>query len=612
MKFSKKFLIAILGFALFTQIFSCKENIINDIKEQSKTKDIEELVIDNNFDWSLTRDVEANIGIYENMDSKTGLPFVVVELSDMSTDNILFKGVTDESGKLSTSFTIPTSSSYILVSTSFKDTIVPVLNNQINCEFATEWVNLNGTLQSNKMSYRRAASNLLTNGDFELKTYDSTNSYYDSKQGLDTWLVMKGDGKKKVYGFPTTENSNGVFKLQNEKSSAYVLQNIDGISGGKKYTFSVSGKIVKNKDDDNDFVAYLMFYSKLNTSLEAAYYFNEFDTKWETKSATVTAPKDAAYAKVLLYISNKAKKNSVILWDDITLEVQGDKDNDGVDDSQDDYPEDNTKAFNNYYPSSSKYATLAFEDLWPGKGDYDFNDLIIDYRYNSITNKDNKVVQLDCDFQVRAIGAGYHNGFGIQLNVKPNVVSNITGQTLVHSYLSFSSNKTESNQNKAVIIFFDDAFAITNHPGGSTKYVNTVSTETYVTPGKKTISVTFTTPQTKDALGSIPYNPFLIIDGTRGRELHLPNYAPTDLADSKYFGTIDDNSDATKSRYYVTSNTLPWALNIPSQFDYPLEKTKITSSYLKFGSWATSNGTTYTDWYDSKSGYRDSKKIYSH
>ena len=53
-----------------------------------------------------------------------------------------------------------------------------------------------------------------------------------------------------------------------------------------------------------------------------------------------------------------------------------DKDDDGVSDDSDDYPDDETKAFNNYYTAKNQVGTLAFEDLWPYKGDYDFNELL--------------------------------------------------------------------------------------------------------------------------------------------------------------------------------------------------------------------------------------------
>ena len=92
-----------------------------------------------------------------------------------------------------------------------------------------------------------------------------------------------------------------------------------------------------------------------------------------------------------------------------------DQDLDGVPDNSDDYPTDPTKAFNNYTPSKSGYSSLAYEDLWPGKGDYDFNDMVITYRFNEITNAQNQVVEIDATLIPEAIGASYHSAFAFQL-----------------------------------------------------------------------------------------------------------------------------------------------------------------------------------------------------
>ncbi len=180
-------------------LFSCRKKMLEEILNSNQ--DIEDLVIDPDFSWNMSTDVKVNIGIYEDEELKTGLSNIVLELKDVSTDNVVYKGNTDDQGKLETSFTMPTSSSYIMLSTTFKDTILSVVNGMVECKIATDSVIVNGTLQSKRMAYRRAASNLLTNGDFEINSYDSTGSYYDKKVDLNTWYVRKGDGKKKIYGF---------------------------------------------------------------------------------------------------------------------------------------------------------------------------------------------------------------------------------------------------------------------------------------------------------------------------------------------------------------------------------------------------------------------------
>lgn len=286
-----------------------------------------------------------------------------------------------------------------------------------------------------------------------------------------------------------------------------------------------------------------------------------------------------------------------------------DTDGDGVPDSSDDYPNDPTRAHNNYYPAKSQTGSLAFEDLWPFKGDYDFNDMVIDYNFNQITNAQNLVVAINSQITVRAIGASYHNAFGIQFNTDPKNVLSVTGQKITKGYLDIAANGTENNQAKAVVIAFDDAYNVLPYPG-SGLCVNTIIGNTYSIPQTINLNVEFKTAINAAAFGSAPYNPFIIINRERGKEVHLPNNAPTSLADLKLLGTGNDNSIVSSGKYYVSDKYLPWALNIPVSLDYAIEKQSINKAFLLFNSWAASRGTTNTDWYVNKPGYRDASKIY--
>ncbi len=111
-------------------------------------------------------------------------------------------------------------------------------------------------------------------------------------------------------------------------------------------------------------------------------------------------------------------------------------------------------------------------------------------------------------------------------------------------------------------------------------------------------------------MGEAPYNPFIIVNKERGKEVHLPFFKPTTLADYSLLGTGQDNSNISQNRYYLSENNIPWAINIPYKFSYPLEKEEITGAHLKFGEWAESNGTVFQDWYMDNSGYRNNSKIY--
>lgn len=287
----------------------------------------------------------------------------------------------------------------------------------------------------------------------------------------------------------------------------------------------------------------------------------------------------------------------------------GDDDGDGIRNEFDEFPEDPQRAFNNYYVAKNDFATLAFEDLWPAKGDYDFNDLVVAYNFNQITNSDNNVVELHALLQVRAIGASYKNAFGFSLDIAPNLVSSVSGQEISGNYLSIASNGTENGQSKATIICFDNPYNIIEHPGGGSG-VNTNLSAPYANPETMELRVNLTQPVGFDDFGTPPYNPFIIVDQERAVEIHLPNFAPTDLADQTLFGTYQDDSKPESNKYYLSDTNLPWAINIPVMFDYPIEKKSILNAYNYFDSWASSIGEQNKDWYMNESGYRNSSNIY--
>jgi len=292
------------------------------------------------------------------------------------------------------------------------------------------------------------------------------------------------------------------------------------------------------------------------------------------------------------------------------IDTPTDTDNDGVSDSQDEYPNDPKRAFNNYYPAKGQTGTLAFEDLWPSKGDYDFNDLVVDYNFNQITNADNKVVDIEAQITLRAIGAHYRNAFAIEFNTTPDNVASVTGQSLSKKLFSIAANGTEANQSKAVVYAFDDAFDVLSLSGNS-GYVNTTTTSSYITPKTINLKISFINPVTTSQLGGAPFNPFIVVNQNRGKEVHLSGTQPTSLSDLSLLGTGDDNSNIATGKCYMSNKYLPWALNIPVKFDYPIEKEDITKTYLMFNNWALNKGLVYTDWYTSKTGYRDSNKIFT-
>ncbi len=283
-----------------------------------------------------------------------------------------------------------------------------------------------------------------------------------------------------------------------------------------------------------------------------------------------------------------------------------DTDGDGVCDALDEYPEDANRAYNNHYPALNVNGTLAFEDNWPAQGDYDMNDLVVKYHYNLITNARNQVVEIKGDFAPIAAGASYENAFGVQFPFAYSVVGSVTGQRLANNLTTQNGNGTEAGQTNAVIIPFDGSRQMIHNTDGN-PFVNTEVSMPKITGDTSHIDIILATPQATFNPATI--NPFLISNKRRSYEVHLPGFAPTNLADRRLLGTGDDAS--TGLTYYVTKNNYPFAINFAGSFNYPTERTPIYNAYLHFFDWTGSGGTSFTDWYqNTASDYQNTNNIF--
>lgn len=287
-----------------------------------------------------------------------------------------------------------------------------------------------------------------------------------------------------------------------------------------------------------------------------------------------------------------------------------DSDGDGVNDVSDDYPTDPLRAFNNYWPAVTP-GTLAFEDLWPGTGDYDFNDLVLDYRFQTVTNASNKVVEIFCRFNVIANGANLRNGFGFQLpnaTVLPGAADIFVTGYNINGVVTLAANKTEAGQTKPTFIAF------TNTHDLMANYTNTFGGAPFIPPVPITLTIAVSsTDYTAADFALSSWNPFMFVSQNRGWEIHKLDNAPTSLADLSLFGKAWDASNPGLNKYYLTANNLPWVLDFPTTFSYPWERYDIRWAYLHFEEWAESGGVAFADWYSNLApGYRNSSALFYH
>lgn len=261
------------------------------------------------------------------------------------------------------------------------------------------------------------------------------------------------------------------------------------------------------------------------------------------------------------------------------IENSKDTDKDGIIDVLDEFPNDPLKAFNNFSPSVGQKGTLVYEDLWPSKGDYDFNDLVVGYNFNLITNGANKVNTIEASFDIKQIGASYKNGFAFVMPIKSSTIKSIEGQEMNAGYSKRNGNGTESGVDETVVFVTENVSAF---KGKTIKIV-----------------ITLKNPVLRDDVVNVPFNPFIVVNGDRGREVHLPDMAPTSKG-KDLLGQKDDNSVIELNRYYKTERNLPWALNFYTDFVTPIEKVSIDIPYPKFVNWAYTGGTQDQDWYIKK------------
>ncbi|MFD2160920.1 LruC domain-containing protein [Paradesertivirga mongoliensis] len=484
-----------------------------------------------------------------------------------------------------------------------------------------------GTVSANLLSYLAAA--LPNQQDIRVHhpqyVSDNATEHLNIVQLSDVWItfVAEGAGNLNSIGFytyptnapPTTVNDIGEVKLLFPNASAagtggsmvsgdkvHIGRYSEGTSiGFVLFSFGWQGGNIVHVNNPK-FYSDSKFNPEPSSSLQSHTVLlnypleNQYVIGFEDLNRTDPSC-DHDFNDVILY----ATSNPVTGISTSGVPTMGpatDTDGDGVYDNNDEFPEDPARAYTSYYPSKNTMGTLAFEDNWPAKGDYDMNDLVVKYRYKYINNGNNRVVAMGGDFVVDNAFASYTNGFGVELPFSSNLISTVTGQRRTVNYSPLNSNGTESGQTNAVIIPFE------NHKTLLAAESNGVKDTVHV-------NVSFVTPQVISVLYGAPYNPFLIGNLNRGAEVHLPGKQPTSRANLSLFGTMHDNSIPANNKYYLSAENWPWALNFTETFEYPKEGAAINDTYLHFGDWATSGGAVFTDWYsNTSSGYRTPAKIH--
>jgi LruC domain-containing protein len=276
-----------------------------------------------------------------------------------------------------------------------------------------------------------------------------------------------------------------------------------------------------------------------------------------------------------------------------------------VEDYQIDIAEQNVTAM--HYPSADTWATLAFEDNWPLVGDYDMNDLVVHYRLSSY-DVEGTLMRVKIEGEVVAIGASYHNGFAFRL---PGLLrSEVDTNRLVFKINGVEQSilPLEEGKDEAIFIIADDLWDFVTS-GETCKYYRTEAGCGSNVQMTFSLEIPMEANVSKDNVANFPYDPFIFSSAGQERnyvfgeapgrrfEVHLKNQAPTEAFQSNFLGRGDDVSDADNGEYFINANGMPWAINIPYEWQHPVEYMDVKYAYPDFHSFVTSSGGLNVDWF---------------
>lgn len=304
---------------------------------------------------------------------------------------------------------------------------------------------------------------------------------------------------------------------------------------------------------------------------------------------------------------------------------------------------ENTVHNKTYFPSREGFATVAFEDKWPNKADYDFNDVVVKYRTENIY-VDGYLTRIDIYGQLLTYGASYNNGFGFELRQaysnresiteshidKDNVVLKINAQRYVESSGAnglLGRSIIDSSGDVAVVRLVEDIKEQLEKPSFDNSCIH--NDETFYRSSQECgdagddfyffASIPLNTdtnngPVIVDTNAPLSFVPFIysspndlrFSDSTwnvasnvksRGLEVHLKNNTPTDLSSSEQlYGYSADKSNETNQ--FLDENGMPWGLLFTHEWHPPRSGLSILVAYPDFEEFVTSSGAEKQTWYE--------------
>ncbi len=267
----------------------------------------------------------------------------------------------------------------------------------------------------------------------------------------------------------------------------------------------------------------------------------------------------------------------------------GDSDGDGIQGIDDHYPNDSSRAFRLRIPASG-FRVAGFEDRYPWIGDADYNDAVVAWYVEQVTDAQGRVKDLCMTAHLVARGATYDHRLGLRLDGLPSGTTGIyqverftSGDPGTHTLEAEGSLTSLFPMEDRRVVLFDSTTEALPPPIGNL-LTNTYTGSIDRPAASVRVRFAFEQPIPAGALGPAPYDLFIsVVHGDELWDVHFPGKHGF----PERPGYLPDESGVDS---FLDEQGHPWAVEIPMDWRFPLEQVPIWNAYPDFLDWAASEG----------------------